>query len=465
MRRKPVDVYEDGQVSPELVDQVKALLDRCLSIQDSCKELEEHSLEGLHRLTKSLVSEIQFLERLLDNPERIKKKYIQTTNLTYIEAVYEALISSGNVVEVLRTLAVPVNDKVWRSRSEMIRHRSIKVDVVAESELVWIKVFAQNARAMRYEMAGLEQLSEDEQDSDEDEDGFVYQTREDDIKQLPIFKKARDFLASAQAHHVHFRRPAVVFAFMRIRRDDDPFLREMMEKLEEMGIIVHMLDDSDSIHSTYSRVVEPIDPFDLTTPVLNIDVGTALALLSEMAHHACLPSEVEGEPLQIQAAREGIVPALPQLKRFLDNKKLCMVNTAFDRLKNIVDVIGGPLEQARFSYLFRTHLGISTTFDPVLWTTLPSLAITVVPDAPSEEFSQLLEPPARRAKLNNGRKIRTQFSLFHANVFGSGDTYKWTTVTSIQWMATALAEAGLTGVSTICHEPRSLAEQKMQSRE
>ncbi|KAL0092389.1 hypothetical protein J3Q64DRAFT_1214384 [Phycomyces blakesleeanus] len=428
---------------------------------------------------------------LLDNPTRIKKKYIQTTNLTYIEAVYEALISSGGVVEVLRTVAVPVNDNMWRSRAEMIRHRSIKIDIVAESELVWIKVFAQNARAMRYEMAGLEQLSEDEdEDSDfgfdsngrndgdnEDEDGFVYQSREDDINQLPIFKKARDFLASAEAHHVHFRRPAVVFAFMRIRRDDDAFVGEMMTRLEKLGVIVHMLgDSSDSIEKTYSGVVKDVDPFDLTTPVLNIDVGTALALLSEMAHHACSPDEVQGEPLQIQAAREAVVPVLPQLRQVLEHKRLCMVQTAFDRLKNIVDVIGGPLEQARFRYLLRAHFGNQKTdrdgksgngvevFDPDLWTSVPPLSITVVPDAPSEAFNQLLEPPARRAKLNNGRKIRTQFSSFHANVFGSGDTYRWTTVTSIQWMASALAEAGMTGVSIICHEPRSLAEQKMKPR-
>ncbi|KAG0178195.1 hypothetical protein DFQ28_004863, partial [Apophysomyces sp. BC1034] len=391
---------------------------------------------------------------LLENPSEIKKEYTQSTNLSYLSAVHEALGAAGHIEEIMRPVGVPPSSGMWMTRAMMMRQRNIKVDLVANQGLVWIKVIARNAKALRHDLAGFE-VEESEEEEDESEDESDFATSGDGFEQLPIFKKAREYLRCAQAHQVHFRTPVVVFAFMRIRRNEDVFVQRIMDRLEEMGVVVNL--QGEDLRSSYYHLA---DSTDLTTNRLNLDVSSVLALISEMSHHVCRPDQVMGEPLQIQAAREAEAPALPMLRQIFHNKQLCIVQSAFDRLESIVNIVGGPNEKARFAYLFRKE---DMAFDQTLWTTMPSMEIQVIPDATSERFRQLLDPPAQRAKLNNGRKISSRFSAFHAVIFGSGDQYQMTTVTAIQWMYTALTDAGVTGVAVVCHEPRSLAEQKMQT--
>lgn len=405
---------------------------------------------------------------MLGDPKLIRKEHVQSTNLSYLEAVYEALADVGeNRDEVMRLVSLPLNDNVWMPRAAMIRDSCVKVDIAAEHGLVWVKVIARNAKAFRHELMGLEwEDSESESSSDEEEENNNKAKGASDFDDLPIFKKAREYLRAAQAHHVQFHTPIVVFAFMRIQPEEDIFVQRIMDRLVEMGIVVYLQRPDHSIKSSYmpllKKMVKLQDISHLTTESLNMDVSSILAILSELSHHVCSPKDVSAIPLQVQAEREALVPALPQILPYITGKKLFIIQTAYDRLKGIVDVVGGTRERARFNYLFREHLGlVDLQFDQKLWTVLPSLTIQVIEDGHSEPFTMLLDPPSRKSKLNNGRKIRTKFSDFHAKIFGSGDFYKMTTMTSIQWMETALRDAGLQGALIVSHEPRSLAERKM----
>ena len=374
-----------------------------------------------------------------------------------------------SIEELMVLKSVPLPDqKEWMPRAALMRNKAVKVDLVAESGLVWIKVIARNAKGLRFDMAGLEYDDNDMYEEEDDDDQELEETMgslhvsNEGFDQLPIFKKARDYLASAQAHQIHFRTPIVIFAFMRLQEHDE-FVGRILDHLREMGIIVYSAGDESSLQAACQVALgEPVPVKSLTTSKLNLDVSTVLAVLSEMAHAPCQPDQVEGEALQIQAEREMISPELPVLKDLLINKELYIVQSAFDRLEGIVNIVGGSREQARFRYLFRDHLSIHQDYDPDLWTQLPSLSVHVIPDNTSDRFKQLLEPPSRKGKLNNGRKIRSRFSEFHAIIFGSGDAYRMTTITAIQWMHTALDDAGLTGTAIAVHEPRSLAEQKMK---
>lgn len=415
----------------------------------------------------------------MENPSKIKKEYVLSTNLSYLEAVFEALSNVGERRnEVMRLVSAPSqNNNQWMSRAAMIRKQSVKVDIVAENGLVWIKVIARNAKAFRHELMGLEWDDSSSSDEDEDEDDNDSNDSDDDnykksplassgeFDSLPIFKKAREYLRTAQAHHVHFHTPVVVFAFMRIKPEEDVFVQRIMDRLAEIGIVVYMQNSENKLQSSYLPLLKNVGDLEhITTPSINMDVSSALAIISELSHHVCLPKEVSALPLQVQAEREALVPALPKILPYITGKKLFIIQSAYDRFKDIVDVVGGPNETARFKYLFRDHLGLDLEFDRELWTILPSLSVDIMPDASSEAFAKLLDPPAQKVKLNNGRKIRTRFSDFHAKIFGSGDHYKMTTLTAIQWMETALKDAGLQGVSLVFHEPRSLAEKKMQPR-
>ncbi|CAO3664539.1 unnamed protein product [Rhizopus stolonifer] len=355
----------------------------------------------------------------------------------------------------MQILGVPFPDNdTWMSQAAMIKRRSIKVDIVADNGLTWIKVIARNAKAFRHEVMGLEQQEEESDDDDDDDDLYAVKN---DFDNLPIFKKAREYLTTAQAHHVHFCTPTVVFAFLRIRPDEDIFVQKIMDRLREIGIVVYLHTLDNSLQSICQPKYK-----DLTTEKVNLDVSSIFALISELSHHPCPPDGVSALPIKIQAEREAVAPCLPQMKALIKGKKLFMITSAYERLKEIVQVVGGSNEQMRFKYLFRNALSFpDLAFDPELWTILPSLEVQVIQDAPIKDFFKLLEPPLQKSKLNNGRKIRTQFSEFHAVLFGSGGYYRMTTFTAIQWMEKALADAGVLGNFTVCHEPRSLAEQKM----
>ncbi|KAI8072219.1 uncharacterized protein B0P05DRAFT_580332 [Gilbertella persicaria] len=354
-------------------------------------------------------------------------------------------------------------------RAAMLKNSSVKVDIVSENGLVWVKVIARNAKAFRHEIMGLEWDDSDSSDDDDDEeyqDGPKKASAVGDFDSLPIFKKAHEYLRTARAHHVQFHTPIVVFAFMRIQPEQDVFVQKIMDRLTEIGIVVHMQQPIKSplqLRSTYMPFLKDIQDIDhITTPSINVDVSSALAILSELSHHVCSPEQISAMPLQVQAEREARIPALPQIRHYITGKKLCIITSAYERLKEIVDIVGGDNEKARFRYLFRSHLHLDLEFDAELWTILPSLSIEIIPDALSEAFTKLLEPPFdHKSKLNNGRKIRTRFSEFHAKIFGSGAHYKMTTLTAIQWMETALKDAGLEGQFLVSHEPRSLAERKM----
>ncbi|KAI8364043.1 hypothetical protein EDC96DRAFT_511714 [Choanephora cucurbitarum] len=354
----------------------------------------------------------------------------------------------------MRLFSGPLDNTKWMPRAAMIKHHHVKVDIVSENGLVWIKVIARNAKAFRHEVMGFEWDSSSESEDEDDTRASA-----NDFDNLPIFKKARDYLRTAKAHHVQFQTPIVVFAFMRIQ--PDIFVQKIMDRLTEMGIVVHL--QPGELRASYLPYLHVDDIDHIATSSLNIDVSSALAILSELSHRVCPADQVSAMPLKIQAEREAKVPCLPQIVPYVSHRRLCMIQSAFERLQEIVEVVGGPNEKARFQYLFRHHFGLDLSFDPDLWTILPSLSIDIIPDASSEAFSKLLEPPADfRSKLNNGRKIRTRFSEFHAKIFGSGDHYQMTTLTAIQWMETALRDAGLQGQFLVSHEPRSLAERKMR---
>ncbi|KAI8337031.1 hypothetical protein BC941DRAFT_426447 [Chlamydoabsidia padenii] len=388
----------------------------------------------------------------------------------------------GPINDVMRLVAVPPKDGQWMALTTMLRRQSIKVDLVTDQEKVWVKVIARNIKAFRHEIAGLEWDNYD--DGSDDDNEFGYSDSDDDdvvgawsFDELPIFKKAQTYLDCARTHLVHYKTPVVVFAFMRIQYDQDPFVQRIMDRLEEMGICVYLLNHRQqgmTIQTRYLPFIQQVfGDNHSTTPQLNLDVSTVLAMVSQLSHHGCSVDEIDGEALKTQAQQQVTTPILPILDQILSNKQLYIVQSAFDRLQSIMDVVAGPMEIKRYHYLFPhlvEHSQTTTTTDSDnLWTSLTTPPIiTIVPDQPSPRFQQLLElppPAARGSKLNNGKKIRSRFSPFHAGIFGTADTLKMTTVTAIQWMPAALVEAGLLGSAIVTHPPRSLAEQKMHIKE
>jgi hypothetical protein len=388
--------------------------------------------------------------QLTDLP--LKEDQVKSSNLCYLEAVHKAILQSNNVVAVMKNFFISDTPIHYSGRSRGI----VKVDVVAENGLVWIRVNARNAKGLRHDIAGLEESSSSEEEDEQEEaiDG-----------NLALFRKAKALIASAERHLVHFQKPIVVYAFMRISTGEDQYVDEqIIDKLPQLGIIVYLKSDK-PLSEVYGQALNSSkQETQVITDKLNLDVSTVMAVISEMVHRKGItPSMVRGEALELQATHELSHPLLPELAKILDKKQLFVTQGALDKLYTIVPVVGGPKETARFEYM----LGNNNEVD--LWINYPAdpsyLRLTILEDKPTARFLELLQPPQgqRYKRLNNGRKIRSKFNDFHVNVFGTGDYNRMTTVTSISWMRRALADAGLAGVAIVEHEPRSLAEQKIDS--
>lgn len=366
--------------------------------------------------------------------------------------MHKAILQSNNVVGVMKDFFISDTPIHYSGRSRGI----VKVDVVAENGLVWIRVNARNAKGLRHDIAGLEESSSGSSEEDEHEGAIGGDN-------LPLFRKAKALMASAERHLVHFQKPMVVYAFMRISTGDDPYVDEqIIDKLPNLGIVVYVKSDK-ALSEVYRQALNNShQEIQVITDKLNLDVSTVMAVISEMVHRKGItPSMVRGDALELQATHEMSHPLLPELATILDKKQLFVTQAAMDKLNTIVPVVGGPKEIARFEYM----LGKNNKVD--LWINYPAdtsyLRLTIMEDKPTARFLELLQPPSGKPykRINNGRRIRSKFNAFHVNVFGTGDHNRMTTVTSISWMRRALADAGLLGVAIVEHEPRSLAEQKM----
>jgi len=159
---------------------------------------------------------------------------------------------------------------------------------------------------------------------------------------------------------------------------------------------------------------------------VNLDVTTLISLVSNVCN-GYSDIELTDPVLSQQAVQEQASPSLPSILEFIQNKQLCVCETALRDFRAIVDMVGGPTEQQRATDL----LG----------------RVTVVPDKLSDRALSL--PVTWSIK----QRART--------VFGTGDSLKAVTTTANAGFVRAAAKAGVEFV-TFLHPARALTESKQQ---
>lgn len=407
--------------------------------------------------------------QILDSPDTIKKEHVQSSNVFYLDGVRTTIHSSANVVSVFKNFSF--TQSLAQTANSSRRKWSVKVDVVADGGMRWYKVNARNVRALRHDLAGFE---EDDSDSEQDleSDGINMSNEKGNkatdfpsvdtfsLDGLPVLRQARDFLAAAQQHPVHFRVPAITFRFNSITRGEDKFVDEyIVRRLEALGVVVEMAREGafDTTTLSTSALVLP----NLTT-TLNLDLTTLIALISQLSHTPFPQPALftSRECLQIQARQELARPILSHLSRLFQNRMLYTTTSARQKLFSILSVDGGSCERARALILFRDPSTVLTPSDLALWSHYPTNApplVQTLPDSPSVRFQDLL----LRRDSGSKRAIGAKFNEFHMAIFGTGDAARMTTVTAIMWIERSLSDAGVTGVAIETHESRSLTEKKI----
>lgn len=149
----------------------------------------------------------------------LKKKHLESSNLTHLDAMVARLSSAKDPVSVMRPF------KYQKSRLE--------VDIVCNNGASWVKVIARNARALTLISLG-----------------------NGEYGQKSVLDQASSYLVCSKCHLHHYRPPDVIFHFA--YGIEVPLALQ----LEQMGIIVEgdRIDTNDeNLNSQYNlSLINPI---------------------------------------------------------------------------------------------------------------------------------------------------------------------------------------------------------------
>ncbi|XP_015609308.1 UPF0415 protein C7orf25 [Cephus cinctus] len=364
-------------------------------------------LDGIDKFIRKIQQEIRFLEKVRSTGN-IKKEHLQSTNLIHLNAIGERLLSSEKPIAIMKPF------KLQKSRLE--------VDIVCDSGSTWIKVIARNAKALTLISLG-----------------------NGEYGQKSVLDQAESYLSCARGHPHLYRAPEVVFHFAY-------GIEEMLaKKLERLGIVVegtrnnarddHVLaekvfpfesenessDSSDESKrngaSASDLIINRVNVQEIK--LLNLDVSTLLAYVTNMTNgYAHFLYE---EPLlSMQAEWERSRPVKPILDKLFEGKDLVVCQTAFENFRNIIDVIGGPMETARAQEFIKR--------------------VRIIEDISK---GRVIE------RLPLGGKIKDRSRL----VFATGENVKGITVSANEGFVRAARMQGIE-CAVFLHEPRSLSEVK-----
>lgn len=187
---------------------------------------------------------------------------------------------------------------------------AVRIDIVCDEigyDVLWIKIIARNSDSITDGVLGRNEAGKD------------------------IFEIAEDYLLLAQDQGMNFfRQPKVIFDFL------NQIDESLENTLEEKGITIGRKFRSLSIENQQVS----------NTIVLNVDVSTMLAYVSELANGG-INYRFNEKLLEDQAIVERMEPIKPILDKIFARNKLICCETALKSFMEIIDLLGGPNEKLR----------------------------------------------------------------------------------------------------------------------
>lgn len=373
------------------------------SMVDEAQDLYKRSkllqiVPGSCKLKRKIHSELKCLLKLgkglskdsLDN-------HLKSTNLTNLRAVIKAIENSPDVISILQTFFYESD----------YGEENVIVDAVVTGGYKWIKIISRKPLAVHNIMKG-----------------------EGNYGDKDMVTLASEYLLAADQNPIHFEPPDICFVFPR------GITQSVYDSLKLTGVhpIGEVLPDPDfddlsvwkelEIESNLKHINDLLLDFTIRCTIVNLDVSTLIVLTSNITNGEC-NYEFKEKILAELAAEEQKGPALPELQKFLNNKKLVCCQTAYDNFQKILFTVGGPNEKERSLDLFKT--------------------VEIVPDNPSSYATDLEE--SKSIKLKS--KI----------IFGTGEYLQAITCTANSAFVRAATNQGVR-FSAYFHPSRALSEQK-----
>ncbi|KAJ3315015.1 hypothetical protein HDV04_004815 [Boothiomyces sp. JEL0838] len=402
-----------------LLEKTRILLRNVLDYQS--KYIRKDVSDGFTKYKNAIKAEIKFLEKINLNPQAIKSSHVTCSNYSHLSAVYDLLLVENNV-QVF---------KAFHVKSDLVK--IVRIDVVADNGARWIKVKSGNLKTIESD------LYDHEEELSESEDEELGELA---LPTPPLIKQAQSLILAANQNPNHFVTPKVVFKFIGV----DSLPEALHQSLLDLGITVEF---------GLTQRKPAGGPFEYHTHILNLDITTLLAMVSDMTHRFDQVPEIayDSKPLKLQREDELVQPILPILKSILKEKTLVTSRTAFLKFKNIIETIGGPMEKQRAASIFNTE-EIPCEIDVIR--PQPKLDLDISNPTVLEWKVFIVEN--RHSDLFNditGQKLKSH----NIEIFSTGHALQLTTVTSNCWIKRALENSGKdTSIET--HEPRCLIEQK-----
>jgi len=286
-------LYEQTQALLEAVGEWQAFLkspgefSNCNSSIYPKTELEL----GLFRFAQAIKKEVNYLKHLLQNEGLIQPQHVNGSNFPFLEAVYHCARREKGLVTIFKPVRV-INKKEndgMDETSSTLTWDKLRIDVVSNDGLKWIKVSARNARGL---------IGQD----------FLFNHDSIGTDNIPLQNKARLMLLTASQNQVHFKIPRICFQFSCFnveRTHTGLVLNSVFGLLSDMGILIEEVPIL-SFPGLLPGGEWRYDPMRVATPSLSLDVTTLLAICSQLTHlgDSCQLSHKANESLYIQLEQE-----------------------------------------------------------------------------------------------------------------------------------------------------------------
>ncbi|XP_054707488.1 UPF0415 protein C7orf25 homolog [Uloborus diversus] len=424
MSDKSKDSIYDGLLKK--ISETENLIKQCKSLPD---------ISGKAKLQRKIEAELRFLQRLSKNPDKLKEEHIRSSNIYHLSAIIRCCSEMQGVVKVLETFSY---EFYGDEESDEGEERSLVVDIVADFGRTWIKVATRNPVHLYQASIGLGKYG-----------------------RKSIVEQVEDMVECANQNLHMFSPPKII---VRLAAGVTKELKELLEnlKVQVIGDVVNSDDEElpsrsssptenlernvdnlltplESLHLNFAHSLQSprdtvqvehceSDYFSLNTvptdAILNLDVSTFLAYVSNMTNGHC-NAKYNEKLLMDLAEMERAHPVKTILDQLFENKKLICCQTAHKDFMEILSTVGGDEEKKRASEFLKR--------------------VTVISDNVSPNALCL----EKTSKIKDRSKI----------VFGTGDSMKAITVSANLGFLRAARSQGIKFVAFV-HESRALTECK-----
>ncbi|KAI1082906.1 hypothetical protein F5B20DRAFT_488867 [Whalleya microplaca] len=227
------------------------LLKRAKSLQSEIERFGSH-LEKMYdgyfqhvpaymysSFNNSLRAEIESLERAvqdLDSTDPLAAHRAQSTNLPFLEPVWDTAKRSRDIVKLRCAVSGPFKKQVLapgtrivrtQGESQSFRAGNLVVDVVADGGQSWYKVSSMTNKRLLFDMA-----KEAVYCGDSDEDEADVQ----DYSDIPLLKLARNLAETARGYRIQNRSPTVYLVLPRIILGEHAEVNKILDTCRSIGI-------------------------------------------------------------------------------------------------------------------------------------------------------------------------------------------------------------------------------------